>query len=63
MGLFRLAVIVVILGLLFGVVFRLARDDMLRDQAYYCEMVKAGVWPDYQGTYQHECQKPTSGLH
>lgn len=29
--------------------------DELRERDYYCEMVAAGAWPDYRGSYGREC--------
>jgi len=45
---------------LFGLVGQMDYDDAVDQQAHYCAMVKAGDWPDYQGTYQAECQPPKS---
>jgi len=42
---------------LLGIVGRLDYEDQLAEQAVYCEMVKAGEWPDYQKTYLTECVK------
>lgn len=35
-------------------------DEADESQRIYCENVRAGVWPDYEGTYQAECggEKP-----
>ena len=46
---------------LFGVVGAMAAKDAQVEQAHYCEMVKAGHWPDYRGAYRHECRSPISG--
>ena len=35
-------------------------EDQQAEQERYCEMVKAGHWPDYQGTYRRECLPPKS---
>lgn len=43
---------------LFGIVGELDLQAAEADQAHYCEMVKAGHWPDYQGTYRNECRPP-----
>ena len=43
---------------LFGIVGELDLQAVEADQAHYCEMVKAGHWPDYQGTYRSECRPP-----
>lgn len=38
-----------------GLVGRMDFEDEVRQQIAYCENVKAGVWPDYDGTYKTEC--------
>lgn len=38
-----------------GLVGRMDFEDEVREQIAYCENVKAGVWPDYDGTYKTEC--------
>ena len=38
-----------------GLVGRMDFEDEVRQQIAYCENVKAGVWPDYDGTYKAEC--------
>lgn len=35
-------------------------EDAQAEEANYCEMVKAGHWPDYRGTYRAECRSPKS---
>ena len=45
-----------LLGLLF-LVGHLDYQDAQEEDAYYCEMVKARLWPDYRGTYRKECAK------
>lgn len=54
------AVIVAVLALL-GIVGRMDADDAQLDADHYCEMVKAGHWPDYQGTYRTQCRRPSGG--
>ena len=46
------------LFIVFGAVGRWDFEAEQADHAHYCEMVKAGHWPDYQGTYRNECQPP-----
>lgn len=46
------------LFIIMGVVGRWDFQAQQADQAHYCEMVKAGHWPDYQGTYRSECRPP-----
>lgn len=43
----------------FGFVGHIDYADEKVAQAQYCEMVKAGHWPDYQGTYRRECLRPS----
>lgn len=43
----------------FGFVGHMDYEDEQAAQAQYCEMVKAGHWPDYQGTYRRECLPPS----
>ena len=51
--------------ILFGIMLLLALcmvgsmdyEDQQTEQAQYCEMVKAKLWPDYRGTYRKECRK------
>ena len=31
--------------------------DAEMDQQAYCEMVKEGKWPDYEGTYHEFCER------
>ena len=52
-----LAVVLVLLG----IVGTMDAEDAQRDADNYCEMVKAGYWPDYQGTYRTQCRKPSGG--
>ena len=44
----------------FGFVGHMDYEDEQAAQAQYCEMVKVGHWPDYQGTYRRECLPPKS---
>ena len=50
-GLLIAAAVFVVVGL----VGRMDFDNEVREQIAYCENVKAGVWPDYKGTYKTEC--------
>ena len=52
-------VLLALLGL-FGLAGAMDYEDQQAEQAHYCEMVKAGYWPDYQGTYRRECRPPKS---
>jgi hypothetical protein len=46
------------LFVLFGVVGRWDFEAQQADEARYCDMVKAGHWPDYAGTYRRVCRPP-----
>jgi hypothetical protein len=46
--------------IVFGLVGHWGFEAQQADEAHYCEMVKAGYWPDYQGTYRRECLPPKS---
>ena len=54
------ALLLALLVLLFGLAGHMDYEDQQAEQARYCEMVKAGYWPDYQGTYRRECPQPTT---
>lgn len=41
----------------FGFAGQMDYEDALAQQALYCDNVKSGVWPDYEGTYVSECEK------
>ena len=42
---------------LFGIIRQFDYEDAKTQQALYCDNVKSGVWPDYEGTYVSECEK------
>ena len=46
--------------LVFGLVFVFGSqedyNDEVRQQTSYCENVKSGIWPDFQGTFEKECK-------
>ena len=50
-------VLLALLGL-FGLAGAMDYEDQQAEQERYCEMVKAGFWPDFNGTYRRECLKP-----
>ena len=54
--------VALVLLALFGIVGAMDYEDEVAAQEHYCEMVKAGHWPDYQGTYRSECRRPKSAL-
>lgn len=45
--------------ILFGIVGGMDAEDAEASAEHYCQMVKDGVWPDYQGTYRQECRNET----
>lgn len=53
----RIAALLVALVLLLGLTGHMDYEDQRAEHANYCKMVKAGYWPDYQGTYRKECRK------
>lgn len=44
--------------LLLGLTGHMDYEDAKAEEANYCEMVKAGHWPDYRGMYRSECRRP-----
>jgi hypothetical protein len=43
--------------LLLGLMGRMDYEDAKAEEANYCEMVKAKLWPDFRGTYRRECRR------
>lgn len=58
MSRYRMAAILAALVLLLGLMGHMDYEDAKAEEANYCEMVKAGLWPDYRGTYRDECRPP-----
>ena len=56
----KAAVIVAVLLLLFGIAGRMDADDEEAQNIFYCENVKARIWPDYEGTFEKFCKKSSS---
>ena len=56
----QIIILILLLLAVFGFVSSVDYDDGHAYQARYCAMVKAGRWPDYQGTYLSDCLQPTS---
>lgn len=54
---FKIAAIVTLLLLLFGIVGHFDAEEEEAQSILYCENVKAGIWPDYEGTYKKYCKK------
>lgn len=48
--------VAVLAVVLFGVAGQFGYEDAKREEATYCENVKAGVWPDYQQNYEQICK-------
>lgn len=44
-----------VIGLLLGTVGNMDYEDELSEQAFYCEQVQAGHWPDYKGIAEEAC--------
>lgn len=40
-----------------GLVGAMDAEDAEAQAALYCDNVKSGLWPDYEGTYVSECEK------
>lgn len=43
---------------LFGVLGATDFQDDQMEAELYCANVRAGIWPDYQGTYRKHCKPP-----
>ncbi len=41
---------------LFGIVGHFDYEDAKQEETSYCENVKSGLWPDYEGTYAKVCE-------
>lgn len=41
----------------FGLVGGMDAEDAEAQAALYCDNVKSGLWPDYEGIYVSECEK------
>lgn len=52
---YQVALIAVAVLLAIGFVGNMDFQDEVREQIAYCENVKAGTWPDYNGTFATEC--------
>ena len=44
------------IGLALGVVGSMDYEDAKAEEALYCNNVKSGIWPDYEGTYAKVCE-------
>jgi hypothetical protein len=40
----------------FGISGEMDKQDLLRERASYCEMVRNKLWPDYRQTFKTECK-------
>jgi hypothetical protein len=49
-------VFLIVIGLL-GVAGTLEFQDEKQAEENYCEMVKRGEWPDFEGTYHDFCER------
>ncbi len=50
---FKAGAVVVAVLLLAGIAGRFDYEDEVRQSVIYCENVRAGIWPDYEGTAKH----------
>lgn len=53
-------IVALVLLALFGIVGAIDYEDAKAEEERYCEMVKAGHWPDYRRAFLSECRPPTS---
>lgn len=51
---YKLAAIAAVVVLL-GAVGQMDYEDAVAEQLQYCENVKAGIWPDYNKSFEDEC--------
>ena len=56
MSRYRMAAILAALVLLFGLAGHMDYEDQEAEEAQYCDMVKAKLWPDYKGIYRQSCK-------
>lgn len=54
-------VFILLVILLFGLAGRTDYADAKLQEEQYCEMVKSGKWPDYEGNYREVCLRPATG--
>jgi len=57
-GLFALLAFI----LLMGVVGQMDYEDEQAQAALYCDNVRTGVWPDFEGTYKKYCESEEKSL-
>lgn len=50
---FKAGAVVAVVLLLAGIAGRFDYHDEIRQAVAYCENVRAGIWPDYEGTAKH----------
>lgn len=48
------AVVAIVAAL--GFVGAMDYEDAKAEEALYCDNVKSGIWPDYEGTYVSQCE-------
>jgi hypothetical protein len=49
------ALMIVVIALL--IIGTMEYSDEINEQQTYCDMVKDGKWPDYEGTYHEFCER------
>lgn len=60
LGFWQGVAFLVALLLLLGLAGRMDYEDAKLQEQHYCEMVKSGKWPDYEGNYHQVCLKPAT---
>lgn len=58
----KLSFALLALLLLMGVVGRMDYEDEQAQAALYCDNVRNGIWPDYEGTYKKFCETGEKSL-
>lgn len=53
----RKVMLAVIMAVLLGVAGSFDVAEESRQAEEYCEMVRSGLWPDYEGTFKKNCQR------
>lgn len=49
-------ILAVTFTILLGIVGSFDAAEESRQAEEYCEMVKSGLWPDYEGTFKDQCR-------
>lgn len=51
----KLVLLWIVCALIAAAIVYVGIDDPELEQRTYCQNVKEGIWPDYEGTYKQEC--------